>query len=115
MRCCERRAKIINVSRKTNRTPRQPKSTASPRISRRNHPIQGYEIRVAGHLEDPTLGGYADVSIANQPDGDALLFGPIPDQSALLAVLLRLHEMGMTIRGVRAIKRREPRAESRES
>jgi hypothetical protein len=113
---------ISSVSRKTKRTPRQPKSAASPRNPRRNRPVRGYEIRVSGHLEDATLDGYAEVSVANQADGDALLSGPIPDQSALLAVLLRLHDLGMTILGVRAIKRREPpvlaggpgRVESRE-
>ena len=73
---------------------------------RRRKPIQGYEIRVAGHLEDTAFEWFGAVSIADQRNGDALLTGSIPDQAALLRVLLRLHDLGLTILSVKALKRR---------
>jgi hypothetical protein len=45
------------------------------------------------------------VSIANQENGDALLTGSIPDQAALLSVLLRLNDLGLTILSVKALRR----------
>jgi hypothetical protein len=68
--------------------------------------VLGYEIRVAGHLESETLEWYGDISISNQPDGDAILSGSIPDQAALMRVLLRLHDLGLTILSLKALKRR---------
>jgi hypothetical protein len=49
---------------------------------------------------------FGEVSIVNQANGDALLSGSIPDQSALLRVLLRLHDLGLTVLSVKALKRR---------
>jgi hypothetical protein len=87
---------------------------ASPRRASRRHPgrIQGYEIRVAGQLEEASLEWYGEISVANQSNGDALLSGSIPDQAALLRVLLRLDELGMTILMVKALKKRKKRTES---
>ena len=73
---------------------------------RRSKPIRGYEIRVAGHLEDTASEWFGAVSIANQENGDALLTGSIPDQAALMGVLLRLNELGLTILSVKALRRR---------
>ncbi len=68
--------------------------------------IQGYEIRVAGHLESGAFDWFGEVVISNLENGDALLSGAIPDQPALLRVLLRLHDLGITILSVKALKRR---------
>lgn len=73
---------------------------------RRSKPIRGYEIRVAGHLEDTTSEWFGAVSISNQENGDALLTGSIPDQAALMGVLLRLNELGLTVLSVKALRRR---------
>ena len=74
---------------------------------RRNKPIHGYEIRVAGHLEDTAFEWFGAVSIASQDNGDTLLTGSIPDQAALMSVLLRLHDLGLTILSVKALRRRK--------
>ncbi len=68
--------------------------------------VLGYEIRVAGHLEEGAFDWIGEVAVANQANGDALISGSIPDQSALLRVLLRLHDLGLTILSVKALKRR---------
>jgi hypothetical protein len=73
---------------------------------RRRKSIRGYEIRVASHLEDTDAEWFGAASIANQENGDALLSGAIPDQAALMSVLLRLHDLGLTILSVKALRRR---------
>lgn len=83
---------------------RNPKSNS--KHLRQNRPIQGYEIRVAGHLDELDFEWFGALSISNQENGAALLSGLIPDQSALLRVLLRLNDLGLTILSVKAIKRR---------
>jgi hypothetical protein len=89
---------------------------ASPRRASRRHPghIQGYEIRVADQLEDAPLEWFGEITVANQSNGEAVLSGSIPDQAALLRVLLRLHELGMTIVVAKALKKGARRTESGE-
>jgi len=74
---------------------------------RRSKPIRGYVIRVAGHLEDTVFEWFGAVSITDQENGDALLTGSIPDQAALMGVLLHLHDLGLTILSVKALRRRK--------
>ncbi len=71
--------------------------------------ITGYEIEVLGHLEESTLDWLGDVTIANQAAGTAYLAGSIPDQSALLRILLHLNDLGMVILGVKALHDRRKR------
>jgi hypothetical protein len=80
---------------------------------RQNRPIQGYEIRVAGHLDERALDWFGEIRVANRADGNALLSGSIPDQAAMLRVLLRLNDLGLSILSVRAIRRRRWRNEVR--
>jgi len=77
-----------------------------PRTPTRSHhrQIQGYSVRVAGHLEENPLEGPA-AALTNQPGGDALFSG-IADQAALMRALLHLHEMGLTILSVKPIMNR---------
>jgi hypothetical protein len=76
------------------------------RFRRRNRPIQGYVIQVAGNLGELDFEWFGALSISNQENGAALLSGSIPDQAALLRVLLRLNDLGLTILSVKTIKRR---------
>ena len=73
---------------------------------RRSRPIQGYEVRVAGYLEDTAFEWFGAVSIVRQDDGDTLLTGSIPDQAALMRVLLHLNDLGLTILSVKTLRRR---------
>jgi len=73
---------------------------------RRYRPVQGYEIRVAGHLDETAFDWFGEIQVANRASGDALLSGSIPDQAAMLSVLLRLNDLGLSILSVRAIRRR---------
>ena len=69
-------------------------------------PIRGYEIRVEGHLEETALDWFGEVVITNLRNGEALLTRSIPDQAALLRVLLHLNDLGLTILAVKAILRK---------
>ena len=68
--------------------------------------IVGYTVRIAGHLEQSTLDLNGGLTIDNQPDGDALISGPMPDQAMLMKLLLQLHNTGITILSVKALIRR---------
>ena len=59
-----------------------------------------YHIRVKGHL-DPIWSAWFDgLTIANEPDGNAVLAGPIVDQAALHGVLIKVRDLGLTLLGV---------------
>lgn len=54
-------------------------------------------IRVRGHLERPWRDWFAGLTIANLPDGEAMVFGEVPDQAALYGVLHRLQNAGLPL------------------
>jgi hypothetical protein len=81
---------------------RNPKSNS--KHLRQNRLVQGYKIRVTGHLDEKAFDWFGEIRVSNQADGDALLSGSIPDQAALLRVLLNLNDLGLSILSVRAIR-----------
>jgi hypothetical protein len=56
-----------------------------------------YEIRVRGHLSDQWTDWFDNLTIENQPDGEAVLSGLIPDQAALHGVLNRVRDLGLVL------------------
>jgi hypothetical protein len=74
--------------------------------TRRRRPIRGYEIRVWGHLGATALDWFGEVAISNRRNGEARLASSIPDQAALLRVLLHLNDLGLTILEVKSITRK---------
>jgi hypothetical protein len=62
-----------------------------------------YEIRVRGHLSDLWKDWFENLTIENQPDGEAVLSGPIPDQAALHGVLNRVRDLGLVLVSVRQL------------
>lgn len=67
------------------------------------HPIS-CQIRVKGHLSDHWLGYFDGMAIQNQPGGEALLFGPLPDQAALYGVLNRVRDLGLALVGLDCVE-----------
>ena len=63
-----------------------------------------YEIRVQGHLSPQRLSGFEGLTVSHQPDGEAVLTGPFPDQSALLGLLNWLHDLGVMLISVRRLE-----------
>ena len=56
-----------------------------------------YNIRVRHHLDLSWSDALGGVSITHQSDGTSLLSGRLPDQTALIAVLVRLNNLGVTV------------------
>ena len=57
------------------------------------------QIRVKGHLYQTSRWAdwFGGLAIENQPDGKALLSGPLPDQSALYGILNRIRDLGLIL------------------
>ena len=56
-----------------------------------------YQIRVQGHLPDRWATWFGSLKIENQPDGEAVLSGPLADQAALHGVLGQIRDLGLTL------------------
>ena len=52
------------------------------------------QIWVKGHLSMQWSNWFSGLSIDNQPQGEAMLSGPLADQAALYGVLDRLRDLG---------------------
>jgi hypothetical protein len=59
-----------------------------------------YEIRVRGHLSDKRAEWFDGLTIENQPDGEALITGPVADQAALHGLLIRIRDLGLPLLSV---------------
>jgi hypothetical protein len=62
-----------------------------------------YEIRVRGHLDEEWSDWLGGMTIARQDDGTSLLTGPVIDQAALQGLLLKLHDLGLSLVSVRCL------------
>ncbi len=56
-----------------------------------------YRIRVKGHLSEQWADWFDGLTLENLPDGHAVLFGRLPDQSALYGVLNRIRDIGLIL------------------
>lgn len=56
-----------------------------------------YQIRIRGHLREEWTEWFEGLSITLEENGDTLLTGAVPDQSALHGLLKRIRDMGMTL------------------
>ncbi len=62
-----------------------------------------YEILVKGRLDAAWSDWFDHFEIVYH-EGDTLLTGPVTDQSALLGMLLKLHDLGLTVITVNPVK-----------
>jgi hypothetical protein len=63
-----------------------------------------YEIRVQGHLSPQRFRGFENLTVNHQPDGETVLTGSLPDQSALLGLLNWLHDLGISLISARRLE-----------
>ena len=59
-----------------------------------------YQIRVQGHLERNWSAWFDGMTITNQPNGEAVLLGPLVDQAALYGLLFKIRDLGLPLLGV---------------
>ncbi len=64
------------------------------------NPATFYRIRVKGHLDPHWSAWFGGLSIQHTPEGETILSGPLADQSALLGLLLKFHNLNLTILSV---------------
>jgi hypothetical protein len=59
-----------------------------------------YTLRVRNHLDPSWSDCLGGIAITHDPDGTSHLYGDLPDQTALIAVLTRLNSLGVTVLSV---------------
>jgi hypothetical protein len=62
-----------------------------------------YEIKVKGHFDDSWTHWFEDMAITCQEDGTSLLKGFVPDQSALYSLIIKIHNLGITLNSINRI------------
>ena len=71
-----------------------------------------YEIRVQGHFHDRWAERFEDLTITRESDGTTVLYGPLPDQTALHSVLLRIRDMNLKLISVSQTEPASPNTQS---
>jgi len=64
-----------------------------------------YEIRIQGHLQDRWADWFEGLTLTPESAGTTTLYGPLPDQTALHSVLLRIRDMNLKLISVSQIER----------
>lgn len=63
-----------------------------------------YELHIREHLDETRASWFEGLAITNQADGTTLLEGVLPDQSALFGVLLKIHNLNLTLITMREVE-----------
>jgi hypothetical protein len=63
-----------------------------------------YEFRVERHLGTAVAAHFPEMTLRHLPDGSTLLYGALPDQSALHGLLTRIRDLGLTLLSVRRVE-----------
>jgi hypothetical protein len=56
-----------------------------------------YEIRVEGHLGNSWSPWVGSMAIRHLECGDSVLYGPLPDESSLHGVLMKIRDLGLPL------------------
>lgn len=59
-----------------------------------------YLIRLRGKLDPELAAWFPELSLTDEADGNTCLHGKLPDQSALLGILFRIHNLNLKILSV---------------
>ena len=70
---------------------------------RRNLLMDIYEFQIKGHLDDRWSDWFGGLSLRRNDDGTTVLIGPVVDQAALYGVLIRLRDLGLSLRAVNRV------------
>ena len=62
-----------------------------------------YRITIQGHLDQHWSDWFANMTITNAANGEAILSGPLPDQAALHGVLIKIRDLGLPLLAVATI------------
>lgn len=62
--------------------------------------LSSYLIRLRGKLDPELATWFPELFLTDEADGNTLLRGKLPDQSALLGILFRIHNLNLQILSV---------------
>ena len=62
-----------------------------------------YHIRLRGHLADHWSAWFDNMTICNEPNGEAVLRGLLPDQAALHGVLIKIRDLGLPLLAITTV------------
>lgn len=55
------------------------------------------QVHISGHFSNRWSDWFESLTIDNQPNGEAILYGWLPDQAAFFGVLNHMRDLGMTL------------------
>ena len=67
-----------------------------------------YVITVRGHLEHHWSAWFAGLTITNGANGEAVLAGPLVDQTALYDVLAKIRDLGLPLIALQSLVEAQP-------
>ena len=73
-----------------------------------------YQIRVRGHLASRWTEWFDGLTIENQPNGEALICGPVTDQAALHGLLVKVRDLNLPLISVNRIEPEQMNGEKTE-
>jgi hypothetical protein len=74
-----------------------------PRVEPDNPQPTIYQIRIKGHLGQPWLNWFEELTILLEEDGNTLLTGPIVDQAALHGLLKKVRDLGLPLLSINSV------------
>lgn len=78
-------------------------SRSEPPVEKR-HDLEIYEFRIHGHLHEKRAKFFEGLTIKCEDDGTTTLYGPLPDQTALHSILVKIRNLNMKLISVRQIE-----------
>jgi hypothetical protein len=67
-----------------------------------------YQITVRGHLDSHWSDWFDNMTITNAANGEAMLYGSLPDQAALHGVLIKIRDLGLPLLAVTTVTLDKP-------
>ena len=67
-------------------------------------PGQTYRIRIRSHLDQRWMAWFEEMTIQHEANGETILTGFIPDQSALFGTLMKLRDLGLSLIAVEPVE-----------
>jgi hypothetical protein len=59
--------------------------------------MTAYTIRIKGHLDQSWSAWFDGMTITNKANGDTVISGPVTDQAALHSLLVKVHNLNLTL------------------
>jgi hypothetical protein len=66
--------------------------------------LTSYQFRIRGHVDETLSDWFTPMSVANEPNGEATLTGPVRDQAELYGILMKLYNLNFTLIAVQRMQ-----------